>query len=97
MRDELHRLRTENQRLRRLLTEHGIAIPSDVDAVVQPTPARAVPPLPPDEKIRLFRGLFRGREDVYAARWEVRTGEKGIAQNLNETGTRTTQRGEHSG
>jgi superfamily II DNA or RNA helicase len=79
MSDELHRLRTENQRLRRLLTEHGIAIPSDVDAVVQPTPARAVPPLPPDEKIRLFRGLFRGREDVYAARWESPDGRKGYS------------------
>jgi len=58
MSDELHRLRTENQRLRRLLTEHGIAIPSDVDAVVQPTPARAVPPLPPDEKSDCFADSF---------------------------------------
>jgi hypothetical protein len=24
----------------------------------------------PDEKIKLFRSLFKGREDVYARRWE---------------------------
>jgi hypothetical protein len=31
-----------------------------------------------DEKISLFRALFRGREDVYAKRFEsVRTGKKG--------------------
>src|SRR5262249_42019150 len=30
------------------------------------------------EKIALFRGLFRGREDVYALRWE-RDGESGYS------------------
>lgn len=29
-----------------------------------------------EEKIRLFRSLFRGREDVYPVRWETKTGEK---------------------
>src|SRR5476651_798682 len=24
----------------------------------------------PDEKVKLFRSLFRGREDVYASRWK---------------------------
>jgi len=79
MSDELHRLRNENQRLRRLLTEHGIAIPREADDVIQSTPARTVPPLAPDEKIQLFRGLFRGREDVYATRWESPDGRTGYS------------------
>ena len=33
---------------------------------------------PPEEKVALFRALFRGRDDVYALRWEnARTGRKG--------------------
>jgi len=31
----------------------------------------------PDEKVKLFRSLFRGREDLYALRWEGRTGKTG--------------------
>jgi len=37
-------------------------------------PAQAVPELSTAEKISLFRALFRGREDVFAVRWE--SGEK---------------------
>jgi hypothetical protein len=33
----------------------------------------------PDEKVKLFRNLFRGREDVYALRWEGRTGKTGYS------------------
>jgi hypothetical protein len=34
----------------------------------------------PDEKIRLFRSLFRGREDVYPRRWEsLKTGRSGYS------------------
>src|SRR5262249_53325355 len=33
---------------------------------------------PPEEKVALFRALFRRREDVYALRWEnARTGRSG--------------------
>jgi hypothetical protein len=31
------------------------------------------------EKIALFRSLFRGREDVYAVRWESRKGKSGYS------------------
>jgi hypothetical protein len=31
----------------------------------------------PEAKISLFRGLFRGRQDVYAERWEGRNGRLG--------------------
>lgn len=35
---------------------------------------------PPQEKIRLFRSLFKGREDVYALRWHnVKTGKSGYS------------------
>lgn len=35
---------------------------------------------PADAKIRLFRALFRGREDIYARRFESRkTGKSGYA------------------
>ncbi|MEN6455259.1 MAG: hypothetical protein ABFD10_13455 [Prolixibacteraceae bacterium] len=32
----------------------------------------------PDEKIRLFMSLFRGRDDVYAKRWENKKGVYGL-------------------
>ncbi|EFK44607.1 hypothetical protein HMPREF9346_03776 [Escherichia coli MS 119-7] len=31
-----------------------------------------------DEKVALFRRLFRGRDDVWALRWESKTSGKGI-------------------
>lgn len=36
----------------------------------------ATPTLSLDEKVTLFRSLFRGREDVYARRWQSRDGSK---------------------
>jgi superfamily II DNA or RNA helicase len=32
-----------------------------------------------EEKVKLFRNLFRGREDVYAVRWEGRNGKAGYS------------------
>jgi hypothetical protein len=72
---ECRRLRQENARLRKLLTEHNIPIP----AAGPPAQSCAKPieVLSSDERqerarkrIALFRSLFRGREDVYARRWE---------------------------
>ncbi|MSR65085.1 MAG: restriction endonuclease subunit R [Verrucomicrobiae bacterium] len=34
---------------------------------------------PPEAKVKLFRSLFRGREDVYAVRWEGRNGKVGYS------------------
>lgn len=61
--DELKRLRIENARLRSLLVRHGITI----DEPTTPSPQK--PPLTLDDKVALFRSLFRGREDVFARRW----------------------------
>ena len=33
----------------------------------------------PTEKIRLFMSLFKGRDDVYAKRWETKEGRAGYA------------------
>ena len=79
MRDELLRLRSENRRLRELLAKHGIEIPPDTDRIVQPAVAKNAPARTPEEKVRLFRELFRGREDIYALRWESPDGRKGYS------------------
>src|SRR6202140_564990 len=76
------RLREENARLRRLLAVHSIPIPRL--APENPLPTKPVKtPLPADKeerarkRIALFRSLFRGREDVYARRWENDDGRHG--------------------
>jgi len=68
--DELTILRAENTRLIALLESHGI------DWRHPPAPTNASAPLPPepsnlstDEKVALFRRLFRGRTDVHPVRW----------------------------
>ncbi len=73
-------LERENQWLRSLLIGHGIAIPT-----VEPAPTKVPPPasstLKTPQKIALFRSLFRGREDVYARRWESPDGRAGYSPN----------------
>ncbi len=76
------RLREENARLRRLLAAHNIPIPRLVPE--KPPPTKAGEPAPPVDKeerarrrVALFRSLFRGREDVYARRWENDDGRHG--------------------
>ncbi|MCM1140385.1 MAG: helicase, partial [Muribaculum sp.] len=68
IRDELARLREENARLKELLQKHGIAyeVASIQNASVQ---KQTMPTLSLDEKVALFRSLFRGRDDVFARRW----------------------------
>jgi hypothetical protein len=33
----------------------------------------------PEEKVKFFLSLFRGREDVYAVRWKGRNGKAGYS------------------
>ena len=68
--------------MRRLLAVHSIPIPQR--APENPFPTKAVETAPPVDKeerakkrIALFRSLFRGREDVYARRWENDDGRHG--------------------
>src|SRR5260370_2091415 len=76
------RVREGNAGLRRLLAVHSIPIPQlapeNPPAITTVEPARL---LDKEERARkriaLFRSLFRGREDVYARRWENDDGRHG--------------------
>jgi len=77
---EVDQLRAENERLRTLLKlaqrTKTILDPSKPE----PPPSGAGSPASADEKVALVRRLFRGRDDVYALRWEsTRTGKSGYA------------------
>lgn len=67
-------LRAENVRLRRLLETHGIREEQAPSAAARETAPRTT-----DEKVALFRRLFRGRTDVYPTRWEGKSGKSGYA------------------
>lgn len=68
--EELKKLRAENARLRALLTKHGIVVEEPTSSVAST--------LSLEEKVALFRGLFQGREDVFARRWfSSTTGKSG--------------------
>jgi hypothetical protein len=67
-REQLALLQAENTRLKALLRQHGIAWAQE-----QPGPSsESSGRLSPDEKVKLFASLFRGREDVYPVHWESR-------------------------
>ncbi len=72
-------LRVEIARLIALLENHGIEWrqPTKVVSTVrEPEPSR----LSAEEKVHLFRRLFRGRTDVYPVRWESKaSGRSGYA------------------
>ena len=77
---ECERLRAENRDLRyRLgLPESKAAAPTTMPAVVV-AGSTINSKSSPEEKVKLFRSLFRGREDVYAVRWEGRNGKAGYS------------------
>ena len=58
-------LERENSRLKRVLQEHQIAVDDDV-TIPRPVPKKI---LSVEERVELFRSLFKGREDVFARRW----------------------------
>lgn len=70
----LHKLEEENSRLKTLLSKHGI---SYEESKQEPTPVvsksenkdSAMQRLSLQEKVKLFRSIFKGREDVFAKRW----------------------------
>jgi len=78
-RDRLAALQAENDRLAALLDSHAIQWRQPAlsqPAVREPESTH----LSPDEKVALFRRLFRGRVDVYPIRWESKTsGKSGYA------------------
>ena len=77
---ELTQLRAENGILKALLAANDIPLPQS-DKTPEHTPPKSNSnSLSPDEKVRIFRRLFRGREDVYPVRWEKQqTGKAGYS------------------
>ena len=80
---ELDQLRLENSRLIALLEAHGIAWRSSDPPQSEPPQDSAQPaastPGSAEQKVALFRRLFRGRDDVYALRWSRSSGRSGYA------------------
>ena len=81
LQQRIEELERENQELRRQL---GYAVPIQSvvtetlkNEMVLETAAGIHMRSTPEEKIRLFRSLFRGREDVFARRWYSVQKEKG--------------------
>ena len=74
------RLRAENARLVALLDAHGIQWRSSPESLPEISPAPTSSELGTDEKVALFRRLFRGRTDVYPIRWDSKSsGKSGYA------------------
>ncbi len=68
-RAEIERLREENQRLKKLL-EVRASVPGIISGANLRLGTSVSAKSSTQDKIRLFRSLFRGRDDVYAVRWE---------------------------
>jgi hypothetical protein len=77
-------LRQENARLKALAADVAVRTP----ILLKSPTAAAITSVafdahsPHGDKIALFRRLFRGREDVYAHRWEARDGRSGYSPAL---------------
>ncbi len=79
---ECERLREDNRQLRQRLglplIKTEIPSPNDI-AKSGFAEATVTSKSTPDDKVKLFRSLFRGRDDVYAVRWEGRNGKAGYS------------------
>lgn len=76
--ETLSALRVENARLIALLEVHRIDWRQSVPRPLMPSKGEVEPSkLSINEKIALFRSLFRGRSDVFALRWENKKGDSG--------------------
>ena len=78
--ETLTKLRAENARLAALLDAQGIKWRLPVEPAAADISEAESSRLSTDEKVALFRRLFRGRTDVYPVRWESKsTGRSGYA------------------
>lgn len=77
LRSENRRLQKENRALRQALGPIARQVEPAEDGAGQVTGVTNHSSV--DRKIRLFRSLFRGREDVYPVRWENQKGRAGFA------------------
>lgn len=72
---EIAQLHAENAALKALLAMHGIAAPPAI-GIAAPVIQFDSSQLSPEAKVKLFRRLFRGREDIYPVRWISKTTER---------------------
>ncbi len=78
--EEIEFLKNENRRLKELLAGHGIAWEGELETLCRPPVSEpGDEKMSSTEKIRIFRRLFRGRNDVFAIRWESASGRSGYA------------------
>jgi hypothetical protein len=91
---ECERLREENRDLRQKLGLATVEILIPQLAADNATIAGATTnsKSSPDEKVKLFRSLFRGRDDVYAIRWEGRNGKTGYSPAYPKTWSNSFQK-----
>ena len=76
VRARLEQLAAEQKQLEREL--HALHLAQERMNAVQRIPQRISDILPPEKKIRIFRSLFRGREEVFPRRFEsTKTGKSG--------------------
>lgn len=71
-------LAEENARLKEMLGLEASTTPTPGPTAVAPT-STITAASSPTSKVELFRSLFRGRSDVYAKRWQSRSGTSGYA------------------
>ena len=77
---DIETLKAENKHLINLLEEHGIAWQQDEQSIGLQSRESIQSHLTPQQKVNLFRDLFRGRNDVYPVRWESKsTGKSGYS------------------
>jgi hypothetical protein len=85
---ELDELRQEDARLIALLEAQGITWRSGAPAPSEPAPislqAPVKGPVSTQEKVVLFRRLFRGRDDVHALRWHQQQRAIGLCAGLRQ-------------
>ena len=79
---ECERLREEDARLRLRVREAPDILPStpkqfSANNKKKTQASTIAADSPPELKVSLFGSLFRGRDDVYALRWEGRSGKTG--------------------
>jgi len=79
---EIDKLRQENARLKQTATppiSTSVIKPKVKVHQPPPAPSQIHSQSPVEEKISLFRRLFRGREDVYPKRWESKNNNSGYS------------------
>lgn len=86
LQEENKRLRIENNRLKKILESFSIKPASSLQLQGQTDGERPVSneeigieSKPILDRVRLFRDFFRGREDVFAIRWENKSGKSGYS------------------